>query len=191
MYGLEKAANKAGTKLEKLFPSIRGVQVNQMLDHFYCAIDIKSKNGASSSYMQIKIDDQFRNQCASMRNQIFKMIVGKQDKQRLMNLRRFEQLVSLVWSALEECTDLLQISNLQCIEDHEQLIKAIVEFKRIMLKDQEMIQSTKDPNPLILIKNAQDRNYLPEEILRYENIATDQRIFVVLQNKIVKGVDLL
>ena len=32
-----------------------------MLDHFYCAIDIKSKNGASSSYMQIKIDDQFRN----------------------------------------------------------------------------------------------------------------------------------
>ena len=91
---------------------------------------------------------------------------------RIVNIAKWGQDATNIWSAVQENDDLVMIRDLDHINNHRKLIVTLEEFRKIMSKaapsGDEVIRQLANP----LLKGT-----VPEELKAEQIISSDQTIF--------------
>ena len=153
-----------------------------MMDTFHSAIDVKAVY-TSNRLTQTISNCLFSDECGKLRHQLIKFSENLEHKKTKHSLEAFVDHMADVWTAVTENDDMVLIQNLDHINDHRDLTKAMEGFRRIMSQTDGGNNQEPEENPLLRTKNS-----IPKHLEKYKKIAPSERLYAKLDDYIQKAV---
>lgn len=74
-----------------------------------------------------------------------------EEESRIVNIQKWGQDVTTIWTSVNENDDLVMIRDLKYINDYKDLVIAIEDFRKLMSAPapEEAKDNTQEPNPLL------------------------------------------
>lgn len=128
---LRSAAQAAGAALEDLI--VIPDQAQDIITMFPSALSLEQING-NENFVQTRSSDVFRLDCSKLRLELLKIAKDLPEEYRIINLAKWGQDATDIWTAVQENDDLVMIRDLNHINDHRMLIVSLEQFRKIMGK---------------------------------------------------------
>lgn len=100
---------------------------------FPSALSLEQING-NENFVQTRSSDVFRLDCSKLRLELLKIAKDLPEEYRIVNLAKWGQDATDIWTAVQENDDLVMIRDLNHINDHRLLIVSLEQFRKIMGK---------------------------------------------------------
>lgn len=176
---LREAASAAGAQLDNLIELPD--RPDQIISMFPSALELQQVNN-NREFVQTRSSDVFRQECSKLRLLLMDIARNLPETSRIINIQKWGQDVTTIWTSVNENDDLVMIRDLKHINDYRALVIALEDFRKLMSAPapQEEKDYSSEPNPLL-------PGHLPEGLKADDKILTNKTIFAEFDNAITEA----